>query len=177
MLNLFFIHKYGEGGTDVLSPRSPSSLLKKSGSGLIFGETTSFPRKSLAENLDLTPSFYFFNRLLAIQKNSGGQTSVGRRHERIPGVRAVAKSSNRCATPTIFRSRFSRWRAVTRKNHRCYPTDSDESVTWVYTTGCCVHPTLPKTRNQKPETRALSLLSPRAEKQLQCVDADVDSVF
>ena len=41
------------------------SLLKKSGSGPIFGATTSFFRESLAENLDLTPSFHFFNRLMS----------------------------------------------------------------------------------------------------------------
>ena len=45
------------GATEVpVCTVDPSSLLRKSGSGPIFGETTSFLRKSLAENLDLTPS-------------------------------------------------------------------------------------------------------------------------
>ena len=41
-----------------------NSPLKKSGSGPIFGETACFARESLAENLDLTPFFHFFNGLL-----------------------------------------------------------------------------------------------------------------
>ena len=40
------------------------SPLKRSGSGPIFGETARCSRESLAENLDLAPSFHFFNALL-----------------------------------------------------------------------------------------------------------------
>jgi hypothetical protein len=41
-----------------------SSLLNKSGSGLIFGELTLISSDSSTENFDLTPFGHFFNGLL-----------------------------------------------------------------------------------------------------------------